>query len=625
MRSSLRYLSLALAVVSLLPAQAAQPWRKVGSSAAELMLAAPATGPVDRVWFGSDGVLYAKARTGKVFQTSDFETWTLASDPPEPPPAVDVAVPRSPEPNIRTIALASDQSHIYALGRQMFRSLDGGRSWDSLTAYGSQVVIGPGQNSVAVAPGNSDQLVVANDFGVWRSMDGGMSWSGLNQLLPALPVRRILSTPGPAGGARVQVANLGTLELTPGGTIWSRVAPQDPDSLLHERFAAALRGEISSGEEITAVGASADGTTSYAGAADGRIWVARPGLPVQLVRQPSGNRVERLFVDPTEPRVALAALSGKGPHILRTTIYGTNFFWDALDGNLPADASAHAVTADRASGSVYLATDKGVFWARTDLENPSTNAVTWTNLSASLVDAPASDVRLDPAGLQLYASFDGYGVYAMATPVRSLRLLNTADYSTRPAAPGSLLTVIGARVTAVRGANLNYPVLQASDTDTQIQVPFGAVGPSVNLSLQTANGAVTRELAVQPVSPAILVGPDSVPMLWDADSGLPVDFRNGMKSNGRLQIWATGLGRVRPDWPAGVHAPMENVPSVVAAVKVYLDGTPVQVTRATLLPGYIGFYLIEVQLPSINNAGTSELYVNAGGQDSNKVQILIER
>jgi hypothetical protein len=32
-----------------------------------------------------------------------------------------------------------------------------------------------------------------------------------------------------------------------------------------------------------------------------------------------------------------------------------------------------------------------------------------------------------------------------------------------------------------------------------------------------------------------------------------------------------------------------------------------------------------VQLPSINNAGTSELYVNAGGQDSNKVQILIER
>ena len=49
------------------------------------------------------------------------------------------------------------------------------------------------------------------------------------------------------------------------------------------------------------------------------------------------------------------------------------------------------------------------------------------------------------------------------------------------------------------------------------------------------------------------------------------------------------------------------------------------VTRApSLLPGYVGFYLIEVQLPSINNAGTSELYINAGGQDSNRVQMVME-
>jgi uncharacterized protein (TIGR03437 family) len=113
-------------------------------------------------------------------------------------------------------------------------------------------------------------------------------------------------------------------------------------------------------------------------------------------------------------------------------------------------------------------------------------------------------------------------------------------------------------------------------------------------------------------------------MLFDADSGLPLDFRNGAHANGRLQIWATGLGRVRPDWPTGVHAPLENVPEVVAPVRVYLDGSPVQVTRATLLPGYVGFYLIEVQLPSINNAGASELYINAGGQESNRVQMVME-
>jgi uncharacterized protein (TIGR03437 family) len=621
-------IALALGGVFPVPAQT-QPqtqalWRKVGGSSVELMLAAPATGPVDRVWFSSDGVLYAQAHSGKVFQTSDFETWLPATQPPDPTPALEMPVPRQPEPGIRAVTFAGSQSRIYGLGRQLFRSLDGGHSWDNLTAYGSQVVIGPGQHSVAVSPVSPDGLAVANDFGVWRSMDGGLSWSGLNQFLPALSVRRILATPGSAGGTRVQVDGWGVLELPPGGTVWYRVPGEDSEAGLRQRFSAALREEIR-GQEISAVGSSADGNTVYAGASDGRIWVSINGGPIHLAREPGGGRVERIYVDPTEPRVALAALSGKGPHVLRTTNYGNNYFWDRLDGNLPPDAAARAVTADRLAGAVYVATDKGVFWARSDLENASLAPVNWTSLSASLPDAPATDVRLDPARVQLYAALDGFGVYATATPVRTIRIVNTADFSTRAAAPGSLLSVIGGRVSSARGGNLDYPVLQVLGDDSQIQVPFGAVGPSVNLSLQTNNGLVTRELPVQPVSPAILVGLGGVPMLFDADSGLPLDFRNGAHSNGRLQIWATGLGKVRPDWPAGIHAPMENVPAVVAPVRVYLDGSPVQVTRSTLLPGYVGFYLIEVQMPSINNFGTSELYVSVDGQESNRVQMVIER
>jgi uncharacterized protein (TIGR03437 family) len=587
------------------------------------MLAAPATGPVDRVWFSTDGTLYAKVHSGKVFQTSDFESWLPALQPPDPAPTLDVAVPRLPEPGIRAVTYADSQSRIYGLGRQLFRSLDGGHSWDSLTAYGSQVVIGPGQRSVAVSPLNPDQLVVANDFGVWRSMDGGLSWSGLNQLLPALSVRRILATPGSTGGAKVLVDS-GVLELPPGGSVWYRVPGQDSEAGLRYWFSAALREELRGGE-ISAVASAPDGT-AYAGSSDGRIWVSIRGGVVHLALPPSGNRVERIFVDPTNPRVALVALSGKGPpHVLRTTNYGDNSFWDSLDGNLPPDASAHAVTADWLASAVYLATDKGVFWARTDLKNPSSTPVNWTNLSASLPDAPATDVQLDPARVQLYAALEGYGVYAMAAPARAIRIVNTADFSARAAAPGSLLSVIGGRVNSARGGDLEYPVLQVLGNDTQIQVPFEAVGPSVNLSLQTASGVVTRELPVQPVSPAIMVDQDGAPMLFDADSGLPLDFRNGAHANGRLQIWATGLGRVRPDWPTGVHAPLENVPEVVAPVRVYLDGAPVQVIRATLLPGYVGFYLIEVQLPSINNAGTSELYINAGGQESNRVQMVMEQ
>jgi uncharacterized protein (TIGR03437 family) len=80
---------------------------------------------------------------------------------------------------------------------------------------------------------------------------------------------------------------------------------------------------------------------------------------------------------------------------------------------------------------------------------------------------------------------------------------------------------------------------------------------------------------------------------------------------------------VHPDWPAGIPAP-ENAPAVSVPVQAYLDGAQVQDTRATLAPGHIGFYLVELQLPSITNAGLSELHLAAEGHESNRVPIWIE-
>src|ERR1035438_8480897 len=75
-RVPIRVIGLVLAVVFLAAAQTRPDWRKVGSSAVELMLAAPATGPVERVWYSADGsLLFARTPSGKVFETADFETW----------------------------------------------------------------------------------------------------------------------------------------------------------------------------------------------------------------------------------------------------------------------------------------------------------------------------------------------------------------------------------------------------------------------------------------------------------------------------------------------------------------------------------------------------------------------
>ena len=69
---------------------------------------------------------------------------------------------------------------------------------------------------------------------------------------------------------------------------------------------------------------------------------------------------------------------------------------------------------------------------------------------------------------------------------------------------------------------------------------------------------------------------------------------------------------------------MENAPRVVTPVQAYLEREPIEVTRATLAAGYIGMYLVEVQLPSIVNRGTAELYIEAQNQQSNRIRIYLE-
>ncbi len=612
-------MALGLLLAGAAAAQVTPGWRKVGGAAVELYLASPAGSPVASVWFSAEGDrLYARTASGRVFSTQDFENWTPDPNAADPgaPPALS-AVERLPDSGARLASFSNAPGRVYALGANLYRSEDGGRSWSNLTAYGARPVIGSGQHSIAVSPRDSDQLVVANDFGVWRSMDGGMSWTGLNQTLPNLGAARLLAAPQGANGPRIAVGARGAFELPIGESVWQPVADRGLEA------EAARLAALSSQLNAVITAAASAGETVYAGSSDGRLWVSLDtGRTWQPPTASGGGAVERIFADASAPRVALAALSGRGPHVLRTTNSGV--FWDDLTSNL-GDTPAHGITADRASGTVYAATDRGVFMTRADLENASSPAVTWTALAAGLPAAPASDVLLDGGGNQLYIALEGYGVYAALAPHRAsaLRLVNAADFSARAAAPGSLVSVLGARVDSARGGGLPFPVLASSETESQIQVPFEAAGSDLALALQTARGAVRLPLPMLPVSPAIFVSRDGVPMLLDGDTAMMLDAGNPARSGMRLQILATGLGRVRPDWPTGMPAPLENTPAVLAGMKVYLDRVPLEVTRATLAPGYIGFYLVEVQLPRIVNAGPAELYMTADGRESNRVRVVL--
>ena len=580
-------------------------WRKLGNSSIGLNLAGPATGPVSSVWFSPSGDrLYAKTKSGQVMETADFGTWTVSRN--SSPAAED-----GPGNRIRL------GGRLYALGTNLQVSDDGGNTWIDLTGYNGIPVIGSNQHSIAVSPLDSRQIVVANDYGVWRSTDGGLSWAGLNEDLANLPIRRLL--PSQSGGpVRAELEGIGAVELAPAAAVahtnWVPSAGGSNDeTALRSAAGKALNARI------TAFARSA--TVWYAGASDGRLWISSDdGATWGLSPTRAAGSIETIQIAADAPHTAVAAASANtGIRILRTTNDGG--FWDDLAGNLP-DGALHGAALDVGASAIYVAGDGGVFLAHTDLTAPGP-VPSWQRLGG-LPNAPAMDVRLDRDRNQLYAAIDGYGLYAATVPGRpaAVRIMTAAEQPAQATAPGGLLHVEGNQLTSVKSNSGDLALVSRSDASVQVQVPFEASGSALPISVVSSRGQSDFSLPLQETAPAILVDGDGMPILVDSASGLTLDARNMAKPGSRIQIFAAGLGKVTPDWRAGVPAP-DDPPSVVAKVEGWLGGTPVEVTRATLAPGYVGLYLVEVQLPGLVNSGPAELWLVVNGATSNHVRILL--
>ncbi len=612
-RRSLSLLAVLAALCAASPAYAqtaGQAWRRIGNSSVDTGLASTATGAVAAVWFSPDGSqLFARTQAGRTFVSGDLETWKPA--PADAAPGEQLAPATAQHlPEANAGLRAARDGRIFALGTGLSVSEDGGRGWTDLTGFGDHSVIGSGQHDLAISPLDPQILVVANDSGVWRSNDGGLSWSGLNDNLPNLPVRAIAGS-----GRQIVITGMGTAVRDSVSRSWRITVVTLPDDEQRAQATAAL------GTQIAALAGSGD--TWYAGSADGRLWVStdrRATWTLSLVR--AAGPIERIYVNPDSPRIAFAAASASGAHILRTVNAG--LFWDDITGAL-INAPAHGITADKVSGTVYVATDRGVFSSHMEI-NVLGPVSAWAPVGAGLPTAPAMDVALDASAANLFAAIDGYGVYTMPAPNQpgAIRLVNAADLSQRAAAPGSLYSILGAQIQSARSGTAVFPVLASSPDASQIQVPFDIAPSQLNLTVQRTAGAVILGLAVKAVSPVIFLDRDGAPMLLDADSGLMLDAGASVHARTRVQVLATGLGKVTPEWPSGIPAPAENPPAVAASVTAMLNGLPVQVTRATLAPGYVGLYLVEIQLPALMDSGTEELYLSIDGQESNRVRVAID-
>lgn len=597
-------------------------WRRVGTSVVDRGLASPAGGAADRVWYSADGArLYVRTQAGKVFETGDFESWRLSgAQPPTPPPDL-AGVPARPEPAARTRGTGNSASpRLYSFGGAVYTSIDQGRSWRNVSHYRGASILGGEFADLAVSPRDVEEIAVVNDAGIWRSLDGGLTWSGLNESLPNLPVRKLYDA-----GVRLRVGLSDGSEAAwlPGQrAAWNLVGAEAEAG--RRDLAARLNAGSALGARISALAAAGD--LVFAGSEDGRVWSsADRGANWREQRIAESGVVAALVSPAGEPRVALAAVNGR---VWRT--FNGGLFWDDVTGNLAAGGAVHGLAADLESGAIYAAADAGVFAAYLDLRGGAAGAV-WTRIelpAAAANAAAAWDVKLDAGGHQLFVALDGAGVFAALAPhrLRVPKVVNAADRSQRAAAPGTLLSVMGASIASARAGNFDAPVLGASAQESQIQVPFEVGGAELSLALLSGGASPARRLLQFPLlaaSPAIFVDRDGAPMLVDADRGVLIEPGRAIAAGSRIQILATGLGRVAPDWPTGTPAPAENTPRVVAPVRVLVDRVPVEVTRATLAPGFVGFYLIEIVLPEVVNNGPAELYIEAAGEASGRVAIQL--
>ncbi len=587
------------------PAAGDVAWKRVGGTTIHRGLAGPSTGPVRSLWYNERGSgLTVETASGRILESADFQHWRMNANAIRAAQPTDLPeVPAAPEAGAR---IQRGANRLYAVGsNNLYASDDNGRTWLNLTGFNGRSILGDGFTAFAVAPDDAKDISAANGFGVWRSLDGGMSWHSLNEDLPNLPARRL------TGRRSLLLDDDSQISLESG--VWKPAS-----SALADQEAALIARVTRAGTRISAA-AQASGTL-YSGSADGNLYASRDnGTNWTLAPQSVGAPVERIWVDQERPQSALAIA---GFRIFRTVNGG--LFWDDVTGLLP-QTRIHALAADRSAGVIYAATDRGVFTGTLSLDDAGPAATGWRSINRNLPAAAAWDLRLNPDNT-LTVALDGYGVFETQAPHRSraVRLVNAADLSERAAAPGSLLTILNAGVSRATTGALTYPVIARSEQSSQLQVPFETAVGSYQIALNGSEGRWMVPVNVKDASPAIFVDSDGSPLMVDSPSGLVMDTNMAVRAGASVSLLATGLGRVTPEWVAGVPAPFDAPPVVAASVTAWLDGIPVDVVRATLAPGYVGYYLVELRLPRIVNRGATDLRLVMNGEESNHVRLYIE-
>jgi len=244
-------------------------------------------------------------------------------------------------------------------------------------------------------------------------------------------------------------------------------------------------------------------------------------------------------------------------------------------------------------------------------------------------------------------------------PLANNAIVNSANLTTGPLAPGTLVTISGTGLSEesrsapddgvhalpkkLAGVELVFdgfalPLLSASPTEIRAQLPYDtgdASSASLYVRTERSDGSVTITNAIPlkltAANPGVFAfgGPEPrAGMLLHGQAGAPVTEDSPVHPGEAVTLWTAGLGLVDTGDPtipvlpgipyAGMDAPVE-IP-----VRATVNGIPAEVSSAVLPKGSIGVYEVRVVIPAgLEPDSRAQLFLMQNGSLSNTVTFPI--
>jgi uncharacterized protein (TIGR03437 family) len=181
------------------------------------------------------------------------------------------------------------------------------------------------------------------------------------------------------------------------------------------------------------------------------------------------------------------------------------------------------------------------------------------------------------------------------------------------------------------------PLVFVSDSQVNFECPQLPAGSPLHVVLESENGNLSTESVMRTATPglftidstdqgAVLIGGTNEIAMPKTDRFPSRPVRHGEY----ITIYATGLGEVADSVPAGTPAPLDRTVQLKNQIKIVAGDVEIDPSFAGLVPGTVGLYQVNAQLPPEIAAGPAvPLFIevilpNEASAMSNIVTVAIE-